>query len=87
MSIQGRINIKMLYFDTIDVSEAVDVNQACSPKECDICQYWCFLNFQLNVCNRCHYLLMISINFSVIDILNVKNSHYCCIIIAVLLFN
>ena len=36
--------------------------------------------FQPNVCNRCHDLLTISINFSDIAILNNNGSDYCCII-------
>ena len=45
---------------------------------------WYFLNysfkFQLNVCNRCYDLLMMSINLSDIAILNIKGSDYRCII-------
>ena len=74
----------MLYFDRIDVSEGIDVNKASASKECDICHYWYFLNysfkFQPNVCNRCHDLLMMSMNFSNIVILNIKGSNYRCII-------
>ena len=43
-----------------------------------------FLNegfkFQIYVCNRCHDLLMMSINFSDIYISNIKNVDYCCTI-------
>ena len=45
--------------------------------------YWYFLNkgskFQPNVCNRCPGLLMMSMNFSDIAILNIESSNYCCI--------
>ena len=48
----------MLYFDRIDISEGIDVNESRSSKECDIYQYLYFLNysfkFQPNVSNRCH---------------------------------
>ena len=37
-------------------------------------------NFQPHVCNRCHDLLMISINLSNVAILNIKGTNYCCII-------
>ena len=51
-----------------------------TSKECDICHYWYFLNysfkFQSNVCNRCHDLLMMSMNLSNIAILNIKGSDY-----------
>ena len=74
----------MIYYDRIDVSEGIDVNKTSASKECDICHYWYFLNysfkFQPNVCNRCHSLLMMSVNLSDIAILNIKGSDYCCII-------
>ena len=74
----------MLYFDRIDVSAGVDVNKASASKECDISHYWYFLNysfkFQPNVCNRCHGLLMMSMNLSGIAISNTKASDYRCII-------
>ena len=50
-------DIKMLYFDRIDVSEGIDVNKGSASKGCDICHYWHLLNkgfkFQSYVCNRC----------------------------------
>ena len=74
----------MIYFDRIDVSEGVDVNKTGASKVCDICHYYYFLNysfkFQPNVCNRCHNLLMMSVNLSDIAILNIKLSGYCCIL-------
>ena len=75
----------MLYYDRTDVSEGIDVNKTSASKECDICHYWYFLNynfkFQTNVCNRCHDLSMMSINLSdIIPILNIKCSNYHCII-------
>ena len=74
----------MLYYDRIDVSEGIDVNKTSVSKECDICHYWYFLdkwfNFQPHVCNGCHDLLMISMNLSVIAILNIKCSDYRCFI-------
>ena len=74
----------MLYYDRIDVSEGIDVNKTSASKECDICHYWYFLNysfkFQPNVCNRCHDLLMMSVNLSDIAILNIKSSDCRCII-------
>ena len=77
-------NNKMLCFDRIDVSEGNDVNKTSASKECDICHYWNFLSkgfkFQPNVYNRCLDLLMMSMNFSDIAILNTKGSDYSCII-------
>ena len=50
-------NIKMLYFDTIDVSEGTDINKTNKSKECDIC---CYLNkgfkFQPYACKTFHAL-------------------------------
>ena len=76
--------MKILYYDRIDVSEGIDINKASASKECDICHYWYFLiysvKFQQIVCNRCHDLLMMSIDLSDIAILNIKGSGYRCII-------
>ena len=58
----------MIYYDRIDFSEGVDFHKTSESKECDICHFWHFLNkgfkFQPNVCNRCHDLLMMSMNIS-----------------------
>ena len=75
----------MLYYDRIDISEGTDVNKKTNTsKECDICHYWYFLNysfkFQPSVCNRCHDLLIMSINLRDNAILNIKGSGYCRII-------
>ena len=35
-------NIKMLYYDRIDVSQGNDVNETSASKDCDICNYCCF---------------------------------------------
>ena len=44
----------MLCDDRNDVSEGIGVNKTSQSKECDICQYWYFLNkgfkFQSYVC-------------------------------------
>ena len=74
----------MLYFEGIDVSKGIDVNRAAVSKNSGICHYWYFLNysfkFQANVCDRCHNLLMMSMNLSDIAILNIKGSNYSWII-------
>ena len=66
----------MLYYDRTDVSEGIDVNKISESEECNICHYWYFLNksfkFQPNICNRCHDLLMMSMNLSDMAILNIK---------------
>ena len=67
-------NIKMLYFDRIDISEGIDVSKTSASKDCDVCHYSYFLNkgfkFQPYVCNRCHDFLMMSMNLN--DIPNLK---------------
>ena len=74
----------MLYYDGIEVSERIDVNKTSLSKECDVCHYWYFLNysfkFQANDCNRCHDLLMMSMNLNDIAVLNIKGSDDSCII-------
>ena len=64
---------QILYFDRIAVSEGIDVNKTSGSKASDIFHYWYFLNysfkFQPNVYNRCHDLLMLSMNLSNIAIL------------------
>ena len=58
----------MLYYDRIEVSKGIGVNKTSESKECDIFHYWDFLdkgfNFQPHVCNGCHNLLMMSMNYS-----------------------
>ena len=74
----------MLYYDRTDISEGNDINKTSALKLCNICHYWYFLNYRLkfqpNVCNRCHDLLMISMNPTNIAISNIKGSYNCCII-------
>ena len=68
-------NTKMLYYDRIDVSEGIHINKTIKWKKCDICHYWYFLNkgfkFQSYICNRCHDILMMSMNLD-IAILKIK---------------
>ena len=70
----------MSYYDRIDVSEGIDVNKTSESKECNICRNCYFLNqsfkFQQNVSNRCHDLVMMSMNLSDIAIINIKGSSY-----------
>ena len=56
----------------LNASEGIDINKTRESKECDICHYSYFWNkgfrFQPNDCNRCHDLLMMSMNLSDIAI-------------------
>ena len=64
------------------ISEGIDVNKTSASKKCDMFHYWYFLNysfkFQINVGNRYHDLLMMSMNLSDIVILNIKGFDYRC---------
>ena len=55
-----------------------------ASEECDIYHCWYFLNkglkFQPNIINRCHDLLMMSMNLIDIAILNIKSADCHCII-------
>ena len=66
----------MIYYVKINVPEGTDVNKISAPKECDVFHYWYFLNysfrFQPNVCNRCHDLLIMSVNLTDYAILNIE---------------
>ena len=76
--------IKTLYFDRTDAFEETDVNNTSKSKDCDISHYWYHLKkgfkYQPYACNRCHDLLMMSLNLSNITILKMKNADYHCII-------
>ena len=56
------------YFKRVFV-KGIDIKTS-ESKECDICHYCYFLDkgfkFQLNVCNECHDLLMMSMNLSIL---------------------
>ena len=60
----------MPYFDKSDVSEGNDVDKTSKSKECNICHHWYFLDkgfeFQPNVCNKCHDLLIMSMSLSLL---------------------
>ena len=62
----------MLYIDRIDVTEGIAANMTSESKEYNICHYWYFFDkwftFQLHVCNKCHDLLMTSVNLSNISV-------------------
>ena len=72
----------MLHDDRIDAFEEIDINKTSASNKCDICHYWYFLdkgfNFQPNVCNGCHGVLMMSAKLTNIAMLIINNSDYCC---------
>ena len=73
----------MSYYDRIDISEGIDVNKTSASKEYINCYYWCFLykrfKFQLDVCNGCHDVLIMSVNLNDTAILNIRRVDYRCI--------
>ena len=74
----------MVFFHKIVFPEWIDANTKSKWKESDVCHYWYFLNkgfkFQPNVYDRCHDLLMMSMNLNDIAIWNIKGSDYYSII-------
>ena len=77
----------MLYFDRTDLSEGTDVDvslKTSASKECAICHYQYFLDkcfeFQQDIFNGCHNVLMMCSNLNDIAILNICSVDYCCII-------
>ena len=71
-------------FDRIEISEGIGVNKTSKSKQWDICYYWYFLDkglkFQPDVCNRCHGVLMMSMNLSDIAFIKIQGADYRCII-------
>ena len=70
----------MLQYQTIDVSEGVDVNKTSASEECELCHYWFFkdvgFKFEEHVCNRCHDLLMMAYFLKNIVILSAKGATF-----------
>ena len=74
----------MIYYNRIASSEGIDVNKSNESRECGIHHCCYFLDkgfkFQPDVYNRCHDVLLMSVNFSDIAILNIHGVDYHCII-------
>ena len=74
----------MIYFDKIDVSEDSDVNMTSASKVYNVGCYWYlsdkWFKFQPYVCNGCHDVLMMSVNFNHFAISNICAVDNCCII-------
>ena len=51
----------MLEYDTIDISEEIDINKTNASKKCKICHYWYFkdivFKYESHLCNGCHSLM------------------------------
>ena len=74
-------DIKLLYFQRIYVSKGISAYKAAASKQFGICHYWYILEkgfkFQLNICNICRDLLMMSMNLSDAAISNIQGADYC----------
>ena len=72
----GATNVKMLYYNKVNVSERTDVNRSDKLKECMICRYWYFKDigykYEPEICNRCPDTSMLTYGLENIAILNVK---------------
>ena len=74
------LNIKMIEYERIGISERIDVNKTNLPKECDICHYWYFkdigFKYEPYLCNGCHDLMQKAMGFNNIAIVYIKGSAY-----------
>ena len=78
----------MLQYQTIVVSEGIDVNKTSASKALrELCQYWFFkgieFKFEEHVCNKCHDLLIMAYYLKIIAILNVKGATFRCILMGI----
>ena len=81
-------NIKIIYYDRIDVSEGIDVNKTSASKGCVFCHYWYVLvkgfKFQPDVCIGFDDVLMLMMSMktliTIFVILNIHGVDYCCIV-------
>ena len=70
----------MLEYERIDISEGIDTNKTSASKECNICQYWYFLdknfNYEKYLCNGCHDLMQKAMSFKNVAIVFIKGNDY-----------
>ena len=72
----------MLGYNRTEVSQGIDVNKTSGLHlcECIINHYWYFLKinvrFQPKVCNGCHDLMQVAVNFNDVVIVYVKGNDY-----------
>ena len=70
----------MLEYDRINISEGIDISKTNASKECDICDYWYFLDksikYEPYLCNGCHDLMQKVMNFNYVSIVSVKGGDY-----------
>ena len=70
----------MLEYDSIGISEGIDVNKTNLSKECDLCHYWYFKNigfkYESYLCNGCHDLMQKAMSFNNVPVVYVKGNAY-----------
>ena len=70
----------MLEYDRINISERIDINKTNASKECNICNYWYFLdknfNYEPYLCNGCHDLVQKATSFADVAIIFIKRNNY-----------
>ena len=70
----------MVEYGRTDILEGIDIGKINESKESDICDYWYFLDKNLNYekyfCNGCHDLMQKATNFNDVAIVSVKGNHY-----------
>ena len=70
----------MLGYDRIDISEVIEINKTNASKECDICNFWSFLDkgfkHEPYLCNDCQDLMQNAMNSNDVAIFSVKGSDY-----------
>ena len=71
---------KMLGYETIDISEGIDINKTNKSTECMLCHYWYFLDKNFNygqyLCDGCYNIMQKSIDSKNIAIFMIKKSAY-----------
>ena len=70
----------MLWYQKVDISGGIDVNETNASKEWELCHYWFFkdtgFKFEEHVCSKCHDLLIIACHLKDIAILNAKGATF-----------
>ena len=62
--------MKMLEYDRIDISAAIDTNKTSASKECNICHYWYFLDKNFNA------LMEKAVSFKNFAVVSIKGNDY-----------
>ena len=66
----------MIEYDRIDLDEGIDVNKISNSRECWLCHYWYFFNYQKYYCDGCHNMSMKTISINNLSIVYSKGNAY-----------